>query len=167
MAPAAPVPAVRAGRVSSPHGLDGSVKVADPIPALLVAGAEVLVGDVATKLVRRSGTDQKPIVRFQGCDSREAAEALRGSEIRVPRDVAPELGEGEFWTVDLIGLRAVDGTDDVGEVVEVIGLPSCEVLEVERTDGARISVPLVSDAVRHVDVDGGTVDINLGFLGER
>jgi ribosomal 30S subunit maturation factor RimM len=49
----------------------------------------------------------------------------------------------------------------------MLSLPSCEVLEVARegTDGDLL-VPLVADAVRDVDVDARTIDIDLRFLGE-
>jgi len=46
-------------------------------------------------------------------------------------------------------------------------LPSCEVLEVERAQGGDpLLVPLVSDAVRLVDVERREIDIDLAFLGE-
>jgi 16S rRNA processing protein RimM len=49
----------------------------------------------------------------------------------------------------------------------MLSLPSCEVLEVTREDGdGDLLVPLVGDAVRDVDVDARTIDIDLQFLGE-
>jgi 16S rRNA processing protein RimM len=50
-------------------------------------------------------------------------------------------------------------------VVRLLGLPSCEVLEVERSGGPLL-VPLVSDAVRSVDVAARRIDVDLRFLGE-
>ena len=48
-----------------------------------------------------------------------------------------------------------------------LALPSCEVLEVERAQGGdALLVPLVSDAVRLVDVERREIDIDLAFLGE-
>ena len=48
----------------------------------------------------------------------------------------------------------------------MLELPSCEVLEVERSDGGDLLVPLVTDAVREVDLDRRAIDIDLEFLGE-
>ena len=49
----------------------------------------------------------------------------------------------------------------------MLELPSCEVLEVERPDGAGdLLVPLVTDAVREVDIERRVIDIDLEFLGE-
>ena len=59
--------------------------------------------------MRRAGTDERPIVRLDGVDDREAAEALRGAELLVPRDDAPALEEDECWAEDLEGCRVVDG----------------------------------------------------------
>ena len=60
-----------------------------------------------------------------------------------------------------------DGARAVGTVSRLLALPSCEVLEVARADGAgQLLVPLVTDAVRSVDVDARSIDIDLKFLGE-
>jgi 16S rRNA processing protein RimM len=81
--------------------------------------------------------------------------------------VAPALAEDEWWAEDLVGCTVHDGGRHVGLVRNMLSLPSCEVLEVARegTDGDLL-VPLVADAVRDVDVDARTIDIDLRFLGE-
>jgi 16S rRNA processing protein RimM len=109
--------------------------------------------------VRRSGTDAKPLLRLEGVGSRAAAEALKGEPILVARELAPPLEEDEWWAEDLVGLRVVDGTREVGVVERVLSLPSCDVLEV-----GELLIPLVSDAVRDVDVSAGVVDVDLAFL---
>ena len=60
-----------------------------------------------------------------------------------------------------------DGDRPVGVVRRLLELPSCEVLEVERPDGGELLVPLVSDAVREVDLDRRAIDVDLHFLGEE
>ena len=156
-----------AGSVGRPHGLDGSFHVTRPRPRLLVLGATVhLPGGETAEVVRRAGTDARPILRLAGHTSREDVEALRGAELRVERAETPALGEDEWLAEDLQGLRVVDGGRSVGVVKRLLAYPSCELLEVERPDGADLLVPLISDAVRDVDVAGGTVDVDLAFLGE-
>ncbi len=158
-----------AGRVGRAHGLDGSFYVTLPRPALLSVGTPVRLerpAEVHTKVVRRAGTDAHPIVRLDGIGSREACDPLRGGEISVPRSAAPELEPAEYWAEDLEGCAVADGTATVGVVRRLVGLPSCEVLEVARPDGADLLVPLVRDAVRRVDVRARRIDIDLTFLGE-
>jgi 16S rRNA processing protein RimM len=144
---------LRAGTVGRPHGLDGSFHVADGVAELLVVGATVHVQGHERVIVRRAGFDARPIVRLEGCQDREAAQALRGAEMVVARD--------------LEGCVVRDGDVEVGVVTRLIGLPSCEVLEVARfADGAQLLVPLIKDAVRTVDIEHQTIDVDLRFLGE-
>jgi len=158
---------LRAGRVGRPHGLDGSFYVIDPNVAVLALGGGVWVGDRQMEISRRAGTDRRPILRLGGVEDRSAAEALRGEELWVPRSAAPELEPQEWWVEELEGCMVHDGGRQVGTVRQVLALPSCEVLEVARAEGGDLLVPLVSDAVREVDVERGEIDVDLAFLGER
>lgn len=157
---------LRAGLVGRPHGLDGSFYVREPTPGLLEEGAHVVVDGHERVVVRRAGADQRPIIRLGGCENRDAAEALRGAALMVPRTEAPELEEDEWWEEDLVGCTVRDGEREVGTVRRLLGLPSVDVLEVARSNGQPdLLVPLVSDAVRSVDVERKLIDIDLGFLG--
>jgi 16S rRNA processing protein RimM len=160
-----------AGRVGRPHGLDGSFHVADPRPELLSLGSVVTVGDGPNaserRIVRRAGADRRPIVKLEGCADRADVAALRGLELRVARDHAPELSDEEWWAEDVEGCAVHDGGEPVGTVTRMLALPSCEVLEVQRAAGAgQLLVPLVKDAVRTVDVERREIDVDLRFLGE-
>jgi 16S rRNA processing protein RimM len=151
---------LEAGRVGRAHGLDGSFHVLSPRPRLLKLGLPTDLGEI----VRRAGTDEKPHVRLAGCETRETAEALHGQPLRVALEHAPELEEGEWWAHELEGLAVTDGSKAVGTVRRMLELPSVEVLEVERTDGSELLVPMVGDAIRSLDVPGRRVDVDLGFL---
>ena len=155
-----------AGYVGKPHGLDGSFHVVRADPALLADREDVLLGERRIALTRRAGTAEKPILRVEGCDTRDAAEALRGTELRVPADEAPGLEEGEFWARDLEGCAVVDGDVAVGFVRRMSALPSVEVLEVDRADGSELLVPLVRDCIRSIDIEARRIEIDLDFLGE-
>lgn len=155
-----------AGRVGRAHGLDGSFVVTWPRPALLALGRSVRVGGRDCAIVRRAGTDERPIVRLDGIDTREAAVAVRGEDLLVARAAAPALGEGEYWAEDLEGCSVTDGDTAVGVVRQLIGYPSVDVLEVERAAGDALLVPMVRDAVRSVDLAARRIDISLEFVGE-
>lgn len=158
---------LRAGRIGRPHGLDGSFHVGDAVAHLLDAGTTVRVGGQERRIVRRAGFDARPILRLEGCEDREAAEMLNGQELFVPRDVAPELEEDEWWATDLEGCAVTDGDRFLGVVTRMLGLPSCEVLEVQRETSANVLlVPLIRDAVRSVDIEARRIDVDLHFLGE-
>jgi 16S rRNA processing protein RimM len=134
--------------------------VTRPEADLLGLDAPLTVAGRETRIVRRSGTAERPILRLEGFSSRPEIEAVRGEALLVAREHAPDLGEDEWWADDLVGLAVVDGEREVGVVERVLALPSCEVLVV-----GELLIPLVDDAVRSVDLAAGRVDVDLGFLG--
>jgi 16S rRNA processing protein RimM len=149
------------GRVGRPHGLDGFFHVTQPRAELLDVGMRVVVGDQETEIVARKGTDAKLLLRLALAPTREALDALRGQELMVPKGDAPPLGEDEFWAEQLEGSTVVDGDRSLGTVQRLIALPSCEALELD----TGLIVPLVRDAVRRVDVERKTIEVDAEFLG--
>jgi 16S rRNA processing protein RimM len=164
---------LRAGRVGRAHGLDGSFYVTAADPRLLNEGTKVLIGADMRTIVRRAGASNRPIIRLQGVEDRASAEALRGSDLFVDSAVAPALEEGEWWAHELEGCEVFAGQRHVGTVVSLLGLPSCEVLQVRRAerraDGGEdqlLLVPMVKDAIRAVDTTHKRIEVDLAFLGE-
>ncbi len=147
---------VSVGRVGRAHGRDGSFYVDAPGEHPLEEGAEVELSGTRHRVVRRAGTDERPLVGLSGVSDRQAAVALRGERLLVPESAAP-LEEGEWLAEQLVGMR-VEGLGAVRRVVEA---PSCPLLELE--DGTL--VPFVSDAVRAVLPEEGRIEVDLAFLG--
>jgi 16S rRNA processing protein RimM len=145
---------VAAGRVGRPHGLDGSFYLNAPTEDL-AEGSEVLVAGRRAVVERRAGTAERPIIRLSGVADRDAAGGLRGEPLLVD---AGELEENEYLIDDLVGCEVVG----LGPVRQVISGPSCDVLEV----GDRaLLVPLVSDAVRSIDLEARRIEVDRRFLG--
>ncbi len=88
------------------------------------------------------------IARFAEVTDRNAAEALRGTLLTIPRASLPELAEGEYYYADLLGLPVVttDG-EAVGTVVTIENFGAGDVIEIERADGKRFMVPMREEAV--------------------
>lgn len=118
------------GRVVKPHGLRGEVVV-----ELLTNRTERL--DAATVLatdagpltvVRSSPFQNRWIVQFEGVDSREQADALRGTVLRAEPIEDPDA----LWVHELIGSRVEDtvGTP-LGTVKEVEANPASDLLVLE------------------------------------
>lgn len=161
------VPMYALGRIGKAHSLDGSFGVTKPKGEHLVQGQVVTVAGVEREIVRRSGTDAKPILRLQGIDGIDAAERLRGTDLFIPRASLPELDEEEYWPDDLVGLpvRATTG-EPVGTLAEVLTMPSVDVLRVAREGAPDLLVPFHREAVPVFDVEGRDVAIDLVFLDE-
>lgn len=98
-------------------------------------------------------------MRFEGSDSREDAEGLRGA-VYVNADAARELDDSEFWEHDVIGCRALlaDGTQ-VGRVTDVIVRPAQDLLEIETASGRHL-IPFVDAIVTEIDIEAQRVVID-------
>lgn len=150
------------GRVTKAHGLRGEVVVhlLSSEPEVRLAPGSVLAtadGPSLTVVAARPHQDRW-IVRFEGVDGREAAEALRGTEL---------LGEplddpDALWVHELVGAEVVevDGTAR-GTVVAVVANPADDLLELD--GGALVPVGFVvgrDDAGRVVvDAPEGLFDL--------
>jgi 16S rRNA processing protein RimM len=118
-----------------------------------------------TEIVRRSGTEQRPIVRLDGVEDRADAEALRGQPLTVHAAQAPQLGEGEWWAHELEGCEVRAAGRALGTVARLIELPSCETLEVRSPGQATpLLVPMVRDAIREIDVSTRRIEVDADFL---
>jgi 16S rRNA processing protein RimM len=158
---------IEAGRVGRPHGLDGSFHVTRPDARLLAGVEEIWVRGRRERIERRAGTADRPILRLAGHADRDAAAALRGAPLAIPAGRAPALAEGEYWAHELEGCAVWDGERRLGEVRRMLPLPSCEALEVARTDAEGVLlVPMVRDAIRSVDVAAKRIAVDMAFLGE-
>ena len=143
------------------HGVGGEVRL--KLFAESVAGLKAHKSFNDGSLTLKSLRDGNNIIaRFAEISDRNAAERMRGTELTVPRDALPPLGDGEYYHADLIGLPAVSGAgDDLGRVVAVENFGAGDVLEIEGPDGKRFMVPMTPQAVpewgERVVIDGAFV----------
>ncbi|HWJ71453.1 MAG TPA: ribosome maturation factor RimM [Sphingobium sp.] len=88
------------------------------------------------------------VARFAELADRNAAEALRGTALTVPRSALPPLGEGEYYHIDIIGLPCVTAAGEaVGTIVAVENFGAGDVLEIGKPDGKRFMVPIHAAAI--------------------
>ncbi len=149
------------------HGIEGAFVVLEPTERLelLDPGRTVTIGGFDRTVESRKGTAQRPLLKLEGADGREAAEPLRGEAITVPRSALGSLAAGEFLVDELIGSEVLDGARRIGSVRDVLLLPSADVLEVEREgEEEPLLVPLVADAIRSIDVERRRVEIDRSFV---
>ena len=128
------------GAVIGAHGIKGEVRVKafteDPSSlgayGMLITekGRELRVDQVSAS---RPG---EVIVWFGGVRDRNAAEALKGAQLFVPRRALPEPDPGEFYHADLVDLAAEDETGAaLGRVKAMHNFGAGDVIELELPDG--------------------------------
>jgi 16S rRNA processing protein RimM len=148
------------GRLARPHGLRGemSVEVLTDFPDRFVPGLALVATDargegrrpLVVATVRPSG--DRLLVAFEGVDSRNAADELRGLDVSVPKGSEVPRPEGFVYHFDVEGCRAVDRAGrDLGLVTALVDVAGRSLLEIETPRGER-QVPFVEPIVVSVDV---------------
>jgi 16S rRNA processing protein RimM len=158
------------GRVIRPHGNRGHVVVASEtdfgderfaVGSTLYVERDGALGTVTVVATREQGG--RWVVGFDGVGSIDAAETLRGLELRVPGDALHELAEGRFYVHDLVGcaVRSTAG-DAIGAIERVdfnAGIPLLVVADAARA-GDEILVPFTDLICRRIDVAERVVEID-------
>jgi len=156
------------GRVAGALGLRGEVKLeswTEPRDAIFryqpwtlrdAQGRERQIEGV-----RGRDSGKHIVATFPDVTDRAGAEALRGLEIHVPREALPPAKPGEFYWVDLEGLRVVtvDGVA-LGTVSHLFSTGANDVL-VARDDERERMIPFVRPQyVTDIDLEGGVVTVD-------
>jgi 16S rRNA processing protein RimM len=149
--------------VAGAHGITGEVRLklfADSVESLSRLRT-VRVGE--RELTLQSVRPGKTVVaRFAEITDRTAAEALRGSLIRVTRTNLPPLEEGEYYYADVIGLPCEDvHGNSLGTVAAVENFGAGDILEIELPDGKRTMIPFRPGIA---DLDGSRIIADPMFL---
>ncbi|AVS71415.1 ribosome maturation factor RimM [Paracidovorax avenae] len=174
-----PADAVEVGRIADAWGVKGWFKVlpysADP-EALFSSkrwylqpsekGAKsFFTGTVLLPIRQAREHSDSVVAQAQGVDDRDAAEALRGARIFVPRSSFPTAAEDEYYWVDLIGLEVVNREDvALGTVRELLatGPQTTLVLSFPQEGGkeGERMIPFVSAFVDKVDIAGRRIVVD-------
>ncbi len=148
------------GRIVGAHGVRGVVRIkshtANP-DDLTAYGA--LSDEAGTRRLTVTVTGHVKglvLARVEGVDDRDAAEALRGTDLFVPRAALPPTEGEEYYHVDLLGLRAEseDGTA-LGRVSAVHDHGAGPIVEIQPPDGPSTLVPFTREHVPAIDIEAG------------
>jgi 16S rRNA processing protein RimM len=155
-------PALRVclGVVTSPHGVQGAVRIKSftEVPEDVAR-----YGPLSDQSGRRHFEVQilgiakgVVIARLSGVEDRNQAEGLRGVRLYLPRSALPQTEAEEYYHADLIGLEAVlgDGTP-VGRVRAIHDFGAGDTLELVRPGAPPIMVPFTRAVVPTVELAAG------------
>lgn len=148
------------GKIVATHGLRGEVKVlpwCDGPEALVPIKTFYLDGGNTPKRAERCRIQKNMVLlKLEGVDTPEAAQALRGRVLWLDRE-EDTLEEGQYYLQDLMGLSVKDA--DTGEVYgtlrDVTETGANDVYHVAFPDGRVQLVPAIPQVIAKIDIDGG------------
>jgi 16S rRNA processing protein RimM len=149
------------GFILGPHGVRGEVRI-DPrtdVADRFRAGAVLQCDDIGPLTVATvRGEVSKPIVHFEGYDSRAAAESLRRRFLRVSRSESRRATEGAYLWADILGahVETPEGAA-LGTVRDLLRAGENDVLVIADESGRERLLPMLESVVKVVDVNAGRI----------
>ena len=107
------------------------------------------------------------VASIAGVTDRNAAEALKGTELYAPRSALPKLKRGEFYAADLAGLVAKDAEGALqGKVIALHDQGAGSYLEIAPVKGKNFMLPFRDAFVPEIDVAAGflVIDVPDGWI---
>jgi len=127
------------------HGVAGEVRLklfGEGVDTLKSYKSFEVAGRTLTLKSVRPGPNGA-VARFAEIGNRSDAESLRGTELTIARSALPDLDEGEYYHVDLIGLPCISSDGEaLGAIVTVENFGAGDIIEVGRPNGKRFMAPM-------------------------
>ncbi len=126
------------GKIVAPQGIRGEVRVQtfsqnpSDFKTLRVFSNVFAIGDF--KFVRTVPNSTVIIAKINGINDRNAAEALRGTELYIERNALPDLKENEYYQADLIGFDVVRNGQKIGIVDCFQNYGAGDIIELDNGD---------------------------------
>ena len=126
---------------------------------LIVGAALFLEGEEAPRRIHEVELGGRvPVVRLEGVEGREQAEALSGRYLEVEAEPLPA---GHYYWHQLVGLKVTDESGrELGRLAEVFRAGENEVYRVEADGRPDVLLPAVRDVVREINLMAGTMTVH-------
>jgi 16S rRNA processing protein RimM len=151
-------------QIGAPHGIKGEVRV-KPFgePEMLDQYGKLETRDGKKfKIKRMRPQKNMMVVKFEGVNTREEAEALNRVELYIDRAKLPELeDEDEFYIEDLIGMDVQDEDGEtIGTVLTVSNFGAGDMIEVKPTNSSSTHyLPFTKEVVPEIDFEKGSLKV--------
>ena len=145
------------GRIIGPHGVQGMVRVnsytAKPLDIGSYGPVTDRTGNRNFELKAKRMVKKQVLACIKGVNNREAAKALQGLPIFIPRKALPETDKDEFYWEDLKGLSAeTTKGKSLGKVFSIQEFGAGVMLEIGHNLNHTIFVPFSREVVTKVDL---------------
>ena len=111
------------------------------------------------------------ILKLKGVDDRNAAEALKESDVLITEEDLPELPEDTFYVRDLIGCSVFNAETGslLGTVTDVLQNTAQDIYQIRDEAGREALIPAVGDFVKEVNISQKYIKVRLipGLIDER
>lgn len=155
------------GKIVAAHGIRGEVKIqcyhANPLNIDKYGTLENREANKSFVLKVTGNTSANVRVKIKGVETRNAAEALIGTELYAERSALPELEEEEYYLSDLIGLKVCLQTPDkvIGTVAGFSNFGAGDIIEL-KLDGQRETemLPFTKAYVPTINIKDGYITVS-------
>ena len=155
---------IKIGKIVNTVGLKGEVKVYNYSDSIEIYETieSIYVEDRLTVIENVRAQKNMVILKLEGADDRNAAEALRGKELYITEDDLPELPEGQYYVRDLIGMSVTEEDGNLlGHVTDVLQNTAQDIFEVESENGKKLLIPKVDQFVLDIDAEKREITVRL------
>ena len=155
---------IKIGKIVNTVGLKGEVKVYNYSDSIEIYETieSIYVEDRLTVIENVRAQKNMVILKLEGADDRNAAEALRGKELYITEDDLPELPEGQYYVRDLIGMSVTEEDGNMlGHVTDVLQNTAQDIFEVESENGKKLLIPKVEQFVLDIDAEKREITVRL------
>ena len=152
------LPFIEAGEIVNTHGVRGEIKMLPWLdsPEDMCGFTRCRIGgkDYAITACRVQNTCD--LLKLEGVDTMEAAQALRGKTVTLYRE---DMDEDVIFAGDLIGMEVFSQGEKIGELTQVLDYPGNQVYVVK--GDREYMIPAVSAFVLSTDLDGNRMEVKL------
>lgn len=154
---------IQIGKIVNAVALKGEVKVYnysdegrfDMLENILVEDTEYTI-----EKVRYQGN--MVILKLNGVNDRNAAEAMKNQYIYIWESDLPELDEDTYYIRDLIGMTIIDDSGaTIGLLCDVIQGTAQDLYEIKLKNGKLGYIPAVAEFVKDIDLDKNVITVKL------
>ena len=159
---------LRVGVITTTHGVRGEVKVFPTTddPQRFKKLKQVILDDGKQQIDLEISSvkffKNMVILKFKGLDNINDVEKYKQADLLVTRENAVKLQPGEYFIVDLIGLKGIsDEGEDLGVLSDVIQTGANDVYVFSKEGQSDLLVPKIPDCVKDINLEEGTVLVHL------
>jgi 16S rRNA processing protein RimM len=102
------------------------------------------------------------VLKFEGIDTIEAAEKLKGYYLKIDRANAVKLPKDSYFITDILGMQVYNENNELlGKLTDIIHTGSNDVYIVKNQEGKEILIPALKSVVKEILLDDRRISVVL------